>query len=591
MHILDSLFDWFLSATWRGALLVLAVLLVQAAFRQRLPANWRYALWIPVVFVLATPWLPRSSWSLENWIGAESAATATGGEVLPSVGVAGAANQTATDTATVGDSILAASQAPASAWDFAAILGAVWLSGAVGFLAIGAIAYRRNLRRMRRSAVAAVGIEAELAEAARVCGLERTPGLIVSSSVDGPAITGFFRPLLLLPADFRDRFTGEERALILQHELHHLKRGDLHGNGLLVLLQALHWCNPLVWFAFARLRADRELACDAAVLGNSTGDRRAVYGNALLKLGAEPGDRSLFRLAFVGLLGEGFSWRSRIRAIGAHRRVSRAWAVPGIALIAGLLLAGGTRAEKEPEAGATATTAAEKKKVNAGADRQASVSQIETEAATEASATKTRAEQIIIPGIDFHEVPLGDAVDFLQAQARILDPEKQGLGIVVAPDSETANADTEITLVLNQVSLAVALKHLATLSNCRVEYGGQAVVLKPAGQATAEAENDSADTKTAAPKADGIVFSEIDFRSVSMEVVLKRLQDRSRELDPEGTGFTIAVAPEAGEGWKHKVLTMMLTDLSFAEAMEQIASAMEMELVFEDRFALLKPQP
>jgi beta-lactamase regulating signal transducer with metallopeptidase domain len=53
MNTLDVLFSWFTVATVRGTLLALGVLALQAVLRGRMPARWRYALWLPVVFVLA----------------------------------------------------------------------------------------------------------------------------------------------------------------------------------------------------------------------------------------------------------------------------------------------------------------------------------------------------------------------------------------------------------------------------------------------------------------------------------------------------------------------------------------------------------
>src|SRR4051812_37207866 len=66
MTTLDPLFGWFLQATLRASLLTVAVLVVHAIFRERMPARWRYAMWLPVVLAMAAPWLPQSRWSMED---------------------------------------------------------------------------------------------------------------------------------------------------------------------------------------------------------------------------------------------------------------------------------------------------------------------------------------------------------------------------------------------------------------------------------------------------------------------------------------------------------------------------------------------
>jgi hypothetical protein len=50
------------------------------------------------------------------------------------------------------------------------------------------------------------------------------------------------------------------------------------------VLQVLHWFNPLIWVAFARMRVDRELACDALALSYAEDQDNQPYGRTILKL-------------------------------------------------------------------------------------------------------------------------------------------------------------------------------------------------------------------------------------------------------------------------------------------------------------------
>jgi hypothetical protein len=52
----------------------------------------------------------------------------------------------------------------------------------------------------------------------------------------------------------------------------------------MILIRAAHWFNPAVWLAFRRLRAEQELACDAAVMARLADEERRHYGRTLLKL-------------------------------------------------------------------------------------------------------------------------------------------------------------------------------------------------------------------------------------------------------------------------------------------------------------------
>lgn len=98
----------------------------------------------------------------------------------------------------------------------------------------------------------------------------------------GPAVIGALAPRVVLPADFAERFTAQEQALILAHEKNHLAVGDAQINAAVTALQCLFWFNPLVHVGAAVLRIDQEIACDAAVLARHPKTRRA-YGEAMLK--------------------------------------------------------------------------------------------------------------------------------------------------------------------------------------------------------------------------------------------------------------------------------------------------------------------
>ena len=126
------------------------------------------------------------------------------------------------------------------------------------------------------------------------------PGVYRSAAADaGPAAFGLFRPRIVVPADFAQRYTEQEQELILAHERMHLQRGDLLANALCSVVQALFWFNPLVHLAAVCFRLDQELACDMAVLRSHPLARRN-YAHAILKT----------QLAASGL-PLGCNWQSR----------------------------------------------------------------------------------------------------------------------------------------------------------------------------------------------------------------------------------------------------------------------------------------
>ncbi len=107
-------------------------------------------------------------------------------------------------------------------------------------------------------------------------------GIHLGGGTAGPAAVGLFRPIIIVPHDFRRRYTPAEQVLVLAHEHAHIARRDALANLLQAVFQCVFWFNPLVHVAAPRFRQDQELSCDAIVMAQHPRQRRS-YAEALLK--------------------------------------------------------------------------------------------------------------------------------------------------------------------------------------------------------------------------------------------------------------------------------------------------------------------
>jgi beta-lactamase regulating signal transducer with metallopeptidase domain len=162
------------------------------------------------------------------------------------------------------DTIAAGTAAPGSTPDVAAAAVCLWLAGAIAGAAV------QTLRQ--RAALRALG---PLRPGPQGAWLSMRPDA-------GPLLAGLLRPRIVLPCDFKERYTPHEQAAVLAHERVHAARGDLWWNTLAALLGCLFWFHPLAGPARRRYLEDQELACDSAVLGSGEYAPR-IYGTALLK--------------------------------------------------------------------------------------------------------------------------------------------------------------------------------------------------------------------------------------------------------------------------------------------------------------------
>ena len=155
-----------------------------------------------------------------------------------------------------------------------------YLAGAAAFLLYEGVSYARFRRTVRRwsGSVTRGDYRALLDETARFLSVT-APEMLICEAVTTPAVTGLFRPTLLLP---HERYEPSELRCILRHELCHLKRRDMLLKLVLLAANAMHWFNPVVYLMLRQADEDIELACDSAATAGLDRAERAAYSRTLL---------------------------------------------------------------------------------------------------------------------------------------------------------------------------------------------------------------------------------------------------------------------------------------------------------------------
>jgi beta-lactamase regulating signal transducer with metallopeptidase domain len=136
------------------------------------------------------------------------------------------------------------------------VLALLWLGG---FAAIAAIRLRQW---WRLKAVIDGSAPLEL------------PGMAVPDTIDvrattglmEPGLVGWQQPVLLMPDGIDRVLSPQEVESIVAHELCHARRLDNLTGAVHMVVEALFWFHPLVWWVGTRLVNERERACDEHVL-------------------------------------------------------------------------------------------------------------------------------------------------------------------------------------------------------------------------------------------------------------------------------------------------------------------------------------
>lgn len=93
-------------------------------------------------------------------------------------------------------------------------------------------------------------------------GLHQAVVLLESGLVKVPSVTGFFKPMILLPMGLLSNLPHEQIEAILLHELAHIRRRDYAMNLLQRLAETVFFFNPGLLWVSAILKEERENCCD-----------------------------------------------------------------------------------------------------------------------------------------------------------------------------------------------------------------------------------------------------------------------------------------------------------------------------------------
>jgi beta-lactamase regulating signal transducer with metallopeptidase domain/Tol biopolymer transport system component len=365
-------------ASWQASVLALLVLAAQWIFGRRLAPKWRYALWSLVVLRLLLPVTPSSAWSvfnvgnvehfdatgLQRWArgelwndGSNSPQPATGESQPPNGSV-----ENPTPVTTPANAGPAAS-APQPSFLQSTLnflrrhLVWIWFLGVLALsmrLAWGNYLFSLQLRR--RKPITEPSVLALLEECRQKVGVRRPLTLIEAPELDSPALFGCFRLKLLLPEKLIEHFSPAEMRHVFLHELAHVRRRDAAVNWLTTILQTLHWFNPVLWFAFHRMRADRELACDALALAHAHDGETKPYGQTVIKV-LEGFTQPTAIPGLVGILEDKKQIKERITMI-AQFKPATGWPILALALVTLLGCVSLTDANRKEAATAAASNKA-----------------------------------------------------------------------------------------------------------------------------------------------------------------------------------------------------------------------------------------
>jgi bla regulator protein blaR1 len=255
---------------WQGAALA-ALAAAAMVFCSRAAARYAIALSV-LVLMFATPVATLVVFS-QNESHDDSARVAVGGSPLSSE-LAG------NHAAGAVDSLAPRVRRNLSSWNSFPWLVEAWLAG-VAFFSLRSAGGFLLLERQRRKL--STNVNARVLEMCHM--LQRRLGLkwviryCEGDGLQAPAVIGWFRPVVFLPLRALTGLSQEQLELVVAHELAHIQRLDPFVNVFQVVVEALLFYHPAVWWLNRRIRAEREHCCDDVAIslcGNAVEYARAL---------------------------------------------------------------------------------------------------------------------------------------------------------------------------------------------------------------------------------------------------------------------------------------------------------------------------
>ena len=224
----------------------------------------------------------------------------------------------------------------------------IWLGGAALVALVAGMRIVRFQRMLAGTLPASQHTRAIADDLAKEMGLSQSPDIRVVDSAVAPLVwCAGGRATVILPMRLLGVLDEQQTAMVLAHELAHLRRRDHWVRGLELVVSVLYWWNPLVWWVRRRLHAVEEQCCDAWVAW-AYPDRSRDYAECLLK------SAELFRgrapqAALASPFLNAHSLKERIELVLENRspRTASRVAAIGLALLAAVVIPAGVRGAAE----------------------------------------------------------------------------------------------------------------------------------------------------------------------------------------------------------------------------------------------------
>lgn len=304
---MNNVFIIFLSLSFSGSLMILAMLLCKHVWKDRLSRQWQYYIWLVVIARLLLPFASEPNLT---------------GNIFQTVGHAPQQQQELAPSMEDRSSLHMEQNGQVKSIALLVNnLWLIWLIIAFGLLIRKITLYQSFVRYVKagQTYVSDTKLLDLLSVLTEQAGMKQPVELCVNPLISSPLLIGFFRPCIVLPGT--DISEKDFRYTVLHELTHHLRR-DMFYKWLVQATVCLHWFNPLVAVMSREINRACEFSCDEAMIAKLDSSSAQEYGKTLLDTMVKAGSYKE-ALASVTLNSNKEMLKERLGAIMNFKKKSR----------------------------------------------------------------------------------------------------------------------------------------------------------------------------------------------------------------------------------------------------------------------------
>lgn len=189
----------------------------------------------------------------------------------------------------------------------------IWLLGIIIFSIYhlySYVSFNRKLKRYAKATNNNTYLDI-LKEQKAILHITRNIPLLIYDEICSPLLIGYGKPCIILP---NNKYSKDQITFIIKHELTHYVHHDLYIKLLLVVSNAFHWFNPLIYILVKHASLSAELYCDESVTAKQSIAYREQYSLTLLQI-MESGNYQSPALLSTGFSNNTKHMKERFRQI------------------------------------------------------------------------------------------------------------------------------------------------------------------------------------------------------------------------------------------------------------------------------------